>query len=77
MVHLKNLELIMKKSQAGINVRGDDKKQIADAIIKVINDKVALEQYSINGRKFAEENTFHSLLSDVQTLIEEKQKDIL
>jgi len=68
------LELIMNKSQAGIYVRGDDKKQIADAIIKVINDKAALEQYSINGRKFAEENTFHSLLSDVQTLIEEKQK---
>ena len=68
------LELIMNKSQAGINVRGDDKKQIANAIIKVINDKAALEQYSINGRKFAEENTFHSLLSDVQTLIEEKQK---
>ncbi|CAN5657715.1 N/A [soil metagenome] len=68
------LELIMKKSQAGIYVRGDDKKQIADAIIKVLNDESALAQYSINGRKFAEENTFNSLLSDVQTLIEEKQK---
>jgi colanic acid biosynthesis glycosyl transferase WcaI len=67
------LELIMKKSQAGIYVRGDDKKEIADAITKVINDKAALERYSINGRKFAEENTFHSLISDVQTLIEEKQ----
>jgi colanic acid biosynthesis glycosyl transferase WcaI len=68
------LELIMKKSNAGIYVRGDDRKQLADAIIKVINDKVALEQYSINGRKFAEKNAFHSLISDVQTLIEEKQK---
>jgi len=68
------LELIMKKSQAGIYVRGDDKKQIADAIIDLMNDKAALERYSINGRKFAEENTFHSLISDVQTLTEEKQK---
>jgi glycosyltransferase involved in cell wall biosynthesis len=68
------LELIMKKSQAGIYVRGDDRKQIADAITNVINDKVALERYSINGRKFAEENTFHSLISDVQALIKEKQK---
>ena len=63
----------MKKSQAGIYVRGDDNKEIADAITKVINDEAALERYSINGRKFAEENTFHSLISDVQTLIEEKQ----
>lgn len=68
------LELIVNKSQAGIHVRGDDKKQIADAIMKVINDKAALEQYSINGRKFAEENTYHSLIADVQTLVEEKQK---
>ena len=66
------LELIMKKSQAGIYVRGDDKNQIADAIINVITDDGAHEQYSINGRKFAEENTFHSLISDVQLLIEKK-----
>jgi colanic acid biosynthesis glycosyl transferase WcaI len=68
------LELILNKSQAGIYVRGDDKMQIANAIIKVINDKAVLEQYSMNGRKFAEENTIHSLVSDMQTLIEEKQK---
>ena len=68
------LELIMKKSQAGVYVRGDNKRQIADAIISLTNDKAALERYSANGRKFAEENTFHSLISDVQTLIEEKQK---
>jgi glycosyltransferase involved in cell wall biosynthesis len=68
------LELIMKKSQAGIYVRGDDKKEIADAIINMINDNAAQEQYSINGRKFAEENTFHSLISDVQILMEGKQK---
>jgi len=66
------LELIMKKSQAGIYVRGDDKTKIAEAIIKMVTDKTALEQYSINGRKYAEENTFHSLLSDVQTLIGDK-----
>ena len=66
------LELIMKKSQAGIYVRGDDKNQIAEAMIKVLMDDAAQNQYSINGRKFAEENTFHSLVSDVQILIEKK-----
>jgi putative colanic acid biosynthesis glycosyltransferase WcaI len=66
------LEVIIRESGAGVYVRGDDKKDIADAIVKVINDKAALAKYSINGRKFAEENTFHSLISDVQTLIGEK-----
>jgi colanic acid biosynthesis glycosyl transferase WcaI len=66
------LELIMSESGAGVYVRGDDKKDIANAIINVINDKVALAQYSANGRKFAENNMLHSLISDLQTLIEEK-----
>jgi len=66
------LELIMSESGAGLYVRGDNKRDIANAIINVINDKVALTQYSVNARKFAENNTFHSLISDVQTLIEEK-----
>jgi len=66
------LEMIMRESGAGVYVRGDDKKDIADAIINVMNDKVALARYSVNGRKFAENNTFHSLISEIQTLIEEK-----
>jgi colanic acid biosynthesis glycosyl transferase WcaI len=66
------LELIMRESGAGVYVRRDDKKDIADAIVKVINDKAALAKYSINGRKFAEENTFHSLISDFQAMIGEK-----
>ena len=68
------LELVMNKSQAGVYVRGDDKKQIAEAIIKVLDDKNAFEQYSTNGRRFAEQNTFHSLIADVQTLVKEKKK---
>ena len=66
------LETIMRESGAGVYVRGDDKKDIADAIINVMNDKVALARYSVNGRKFAENNTFHSLISEFQTLMEEK-----
>jgi colanic acid biosynthesis glycosyl transferase WcaI len=66
------LERIMMESGAGIYVKGDDKNDIADAIVRMINDNDALNQCSINARKFAEQNTFYSLIGDVQTLIGEK-----
>jgi colanic acid biosynthesis glycosyl transferase WcaI len=69
------LELIMRKSKAGVHIRGGNKNEIAEAIVNILNDKVALEQYSINGRKFAEENTFHSLVPDIQTLIGDKSRN--
>ena len=66
------LEWVMRESGAGICIRGDDKKEIGEAIVKLINDKDMLEKYSNNGRKFAEKNNFHSLVIDMQTLIGEK-----
>jgi colanic acid biosynthesis glycosyl transferase WcaI len=66
------VERVLRESQGGIYVKGDDKKQIGEAIVKIVNDKDAFETYSINGRKFAETNTFHSLISDLHTLLEEK-----
>lgn len=65
------VERVLRESEAGIYVKGDDKKDIADAIINLISDKDSLEKYSLNGRKFAEKNTFHSLISDMQNLIGE------
>lgn len=66
------VERVLRESQGGIYVKGDDRKEIAEAIVKIVNDKGAFETYSINGRKFAESNIFHSLISDMQTLLEEK-----
>ena len=66
------LEWVIKESGAGIFVRGGDKREIAEAIVMLLSDKDMCKKYSINGRKFAEKNNFHSLVFDMQALIGEK-----
>lgn len=66
------LECVINESGAGIFVRGDDKRKIAEAIVKIITDKDMREKCSANGRKFAEKSNFHSLVADIGAVIGEK-----
>lgn len=63
------LERVLNESGAGIYVRGDNIKDIADAIVNVISDRTNFDKYSANGRTFAEKNVFDSLPLDIEALM--------
>lgn len=56
------LERVIKESGAGVYIRNDDHKEIADRVIEMINDQSMLDEYSINGRKFVERQITFPLL---------------
>lgn len=57
------LERTINESKSGIFVRGNDQNKIADAIIKLLNNKMELEKYAINARTFVEQQIDHSFFS--------------
>ena len=48
----KELENIMINASAGVYVKGNDPKKIAQGIIMMLKDEPKLKKYSINGRNF-------------------------
>ena len=59
------LKRIIKESDAGIYVDGNDHKEIGDSLIKLLNDEDKLKKYSVNGRKFMEQKIDFSFLKEV------------
>ncbi len=46
------LKRIIKESDGGIFIEGNNHKEIGDSLIKLLNDKEKIKRYSVNGRKF-------------------------
>jgi glycosyltransferase involved in cell wall biosynthesis len=67
------LEKILFESDAGIYVNGNDELEIARAIIKIMTDKESFDKFSNNGRNFVENNSFHSIQSEVKSLATNQQ----
>lgn len=61
----KELERIIKESEGGVFIRENDYKAISDAILRMLQDKNALERYSNNGRKFVEQKVDYSFFLQV------------
>ena len=59
------LKRIIKESDAGIYVDGNDHKEIGDSLIKLLSDEDKLKKYSVNGRKFMEQKIDFSFLKEV------------
>ena len=59
------LKRIIKESDAGIYVDGNNHKEIGDSLIKLLNDEDKLEKYSVNGRKFMEKKINFSFLKEI------------
>lgn len=59
------LERIVRESEGGIFVRGNNYKDIADAIIKMLNNENIIEKYSKSGRKFVEQKIDYSFFLQV------------
>ena len=59
------LKRIIKESDAGIYVDGNDHKEIGDSLIKLLSDEDKLKKYSVNGRKFMEQKIDFSFLKEI------------
>lgn len=61
----KALDKILKEAKAGIHVYGNDPEKIADALIKILNDRKSLDEFSINGRKYLEKNVDYTKIAEL------------
>jgi len=59
------LKRIIKESDAGVFIEGNNHKAIGDSLIKLLNDKEKIKKYSINGRKFMERKIDLSFLEEI------------
>jgi len=59
------LKRIIKESDAGVFIEGNNHKAIGESLIKLLNDKEKIKQYSINGRKFMEKKIDLSFLEEI------------
>ena len=59
------LDRILKEAKAGIHVKGNDPEKIADALIKILNDRKSLDEFSINGRKYLEKNVDYTKIAEL------------
>lgn len=59
------LEGILTKANAGIHVKGNDPEKIANELIKILDDKKSLEQFSLNGRKYVEKHADYSRIAEM------------
>ncbi len=59
------LKRIIKESDAGIYIDNNNHKEIADSLIKLLNDEDELKKYSVNGRKFMEKRINFSFLKEI------------
>ena len=59
------LKRIIKESDAGVFIEGNNHKDIGDSLIKLLNDKEKIKKYSINGRKFMERKIDLSFLEGI------------
>jgi colanic acid biosynthesis glycosyl transferase WcaI len=59
------LKRIIKESDAGVFIEGNNHKAIGDSLIKLLNDKEKIKQYSINGRKFMGKKIDLSFLEEI------------
>ena len=58
------LKRIIKESESGIYVEGNNHEEIANSLVKLLNDEDRLKKYSINGRKFMERKIDYSFLKE-------------
>ena len=59
------LKRIIKESDAGVFIEGNNHKAIGDSLIKLLNDREKIKKYSINGRKFMERKIDLSFLEEI------------
>ena len=59
------LKRIVKDSDAGVFIEGNNHKDIGNSLIKLLNDKEKIKKYSINGRKFMERKIDLSFLEEI------------
>jgi len=59
------LDKILKEAKAGIHVYGNDPDNIAEGLLKILNDRKLLDEFSINGRKYLEKNVDFSKLAEM------------
>jgi len=59
------LKRIIKESNAGIYIEGNNHEEIGDSLIKLVSDEDKLKKYSENGRKFMERKIDFSFLKEI------------
>lgn len=60
------LKRIIKESDAGVFIEGNNYKEIGNSLIELLDDKEKRKKYSINGRKFMEKKINLSFLEDTE-----------
>ena len=59
------LKRIIKESNAGVFIDGNNHKEIGKSMIKLLNDKENIKKYSINGRKFMDRKIDLSFFKEI------------
>ena len=59
------LKRIIKESNAGVYIEGNNHEEIGDSLINLASDEDKLKKYSENGRKFMEQKIDFSFVKEI------------